>query len=381
MSTDAALPSKGRLDRAEALLDLRKAQGAGQVPRALDSLAAPLVVLNPGRHVIFANKAFQEFARSEGVEELCGRRTGDVLGCVHARSGCGDGENCGFCGARQAIRETQRTGQPAARECHLAVDAPESRPVRDLLVRTTPFEIAGTEYVMVNFSDIGDMKRRGALERIFFHDILNTASSFRVYLDLLRRGGTTEERRRDLLERLESVCDILEEEINGQKIILSAENGTLRVQRNLVESYSLALQMMRQAEGLEIARGRSLVLAPFSERFSFVSDDSLVKRILGNMLKNALEAGPDGAAVTQAFRKTGESEAAFSVHNPSCMDPGVQRQVFRRYFSTKGADRGLGTWGMKLLAEEYLGGCVTFNSAPAEGTTFTLSLPLKPPGS
>jgi len=231
---------------------------------------------------------------------------------------------------------------------------------------------------MVTFSDISDLKRRTALERIFFHDILNTASSFRVYLDLLRRGGTTEDGRRNLLDRLSAVCDTLEEEIQGQKIMLSAENGTLQTQRNLIESHSLAHQLTRQVEGLEIAQGRTVVIAPFSERFSFVSDDALVKRILGNMLKNALEASPEGAVVSIGFRRAGEAGAAFSVHNPSCMDREVQLQVFRRFFSTKGADRGLGTWGMKLLAEEYLGGHVTFSSAPGEGTMFTLTLPLKP---
>jgi signal transduction histidine kinase len=198
-----------------------------------------------------------------------------------------------------------------------------------------------------------------------------------VYLDLLRRGGSSEDGKRTLLERLTSVCDTLQEEIEGQKIMLSAENGTLRAQRNLIESRSLAVQLVKQVEGLEIAQRRTVVIAPFSEQFSFVSDDSLVKRILVNMLKNALEASPPEASVTMGFRRAGDAGAAFSVHNASCMDRDVQLQVFRRYFSTKGADRGLGTWGMKLLAEEYLEGRVSFISTSGEGTTFTLTLPLK----
>ncbi|MGO9309590.1 MAG: PAS domain-containing sensor histidine kinase [Spirochaetia bacterium] len=376
MTAGENLPPPRLINRADALRDLRKVQAAGQVPRTLDSLATPLVVLDGARQVIYANKAFQDFARQADIEEICGRRPGEILGCVHARAGCGDGEGCGFCGARQAIGETQATGQPAVRECHITVEAPEGRPGHDLLVKTTPFEIAGSRYVMVNFSDISDLKRRSALERIFFHDILNTASSFRVYLDLLRRGGGSEDGKRGILERLDAVCDTLQEEIEGQKIMLSAENGTLRAQRNLIESHGLAVLLSRQVEGLEIAQGRAVVIAPFSERFSFISDDALVRRILLNMLKNALEASPAGASVTLGFRRAGDA-AVFSVHNPSCMERDVCLQVFRRYFSTKGADRGLGTWGMKLLAEEYLEGRVSFVSTPGEGTTFTLTLPLK----
>jgi signal transduction histidine kinase len=319
-------------------------------------------------------------AGASGIEDICGNRPGEIFGCIHARNGCGDGEGCGFCGARRAIGETQSTGRPAVRECHITVNAPGRPLAHDLMVKTTPFEIAGSTYVMVSFSDISDLKRRGALERIFFHDILNTASSFRVYLDLLGRGDTSRERRQSLLERLSAVCDTLEEEIQGQKLMLSAENGTLRAQRNLIESHALAAQVARQAEGLETARGRTVALAPFSEQFTFVSDDALVKRILGNMLKNALEASPEGTVVTIGFRRHGESEILLSVHNASFMDRAVQVQVFRRYFSTRGEGRGLGTWGMRLLAEEYLGGRISFSTSPESGTTFSLMLPLKPPG-
>jgi signal transduction histidine kinase len=35
---------------------------------------------------------------------------------------------------------------------------------------------------------------------------------------------------------------------------------------------------------------------------------------------------------------------------------------------------------MKLLAEEYLGGKISFESSRENGTTFTLSLPLRPKG-
>jgi signal transduction histidine kinase len=61
------------------------------------------------------------------------------------------------------------------------------------------------------------------------------------------------------------------------------------------------------------------------------------------------------------------------------MERQVQLQIFHRYFSTRGEGRGLGTWGMKLLAEEYLGGRVSFSTSPESGTTFSLTLPFKPP--
>ena len=48
----------------------------------------------------------------------------------------------------------------------------------------------------------------------------------------------------------------------------------------------------------------------------------------------------------------------------------VRAHVFQRSFSTKGSGRGLGTYGVKLLTESYMGGRVWFDSAAGEGTTF-----------
>jgi len=53
----------------------------------------------------------------------------------------------------------------------------------------------------------------------------------------------------------------------------------------------------------------------------------------------------------------------------------TQLQVFNRSFSTKGKNRGLGTYGAKLLTERYMGGKISFASHEGEGTTFFLWLP------
>ncbi len=377
MENKASSAPSHRLSRPEALAQLREARTIEKGPISLDAVAMPIADLNEHRQVIFANVAFQEFVGARSLEDLCGGRPGEILGCANANGACGDSEACEFCGAAQAIRETQRTGRAAVRECNISVGAADRKPAYDLQALTSPFEISGKPYVLISFSDISHQKQRQSLERIFFHDILNTASSFRVYLDLLRRG-TADEGSLGLISRLSVISDTLVEEIEGQKVIVSAENGTLQCQKNLIQSTSLAAQLIEQVGGMEAAKERSIQIAPFSEAFSFVSDDSLVKRILGNMLKNGLEASPERSIVTVGFGKDADDHAWFKVHNPTFIERVVQKQIFRRYFSTKGKDRGLGTWGMRLLAEQYLGGSVSFTSTRAEGTTFTLTLPLKP---
>jgi len=385
MENSTAFASPERLPVPEVRAQLTKVRADSHLAPALDGIGDMIAVVNQHRQVVFANRAFTRFASGGSPEELCGMRPGEILRCIHAESapaGCGTAAECSVCGAVGAILDTQRSGRPATAECRICVDAAGREVSLDLLVRTTPFEIDGTSFILLCFSDISGEKRRSALERVFFHDILNTASGLKAYLDLLKAASTDPESRA-LAVRLESICDTLVEEIQGQKVLVTAENRTLTVRKDLIESRSLLRQLVGQFEGLEIARGRTVSIASSSEGLAFVSDDSLVKRILGNMLKNALEASPVGATVTVACRRAADIPGGgvlFSVHNSGFIPWDAQRQVFRRYFSTKGGDRGLGTYGMKLLGEEYLGGSVRFESTEPEGTVFTLLLPLHPPG-
>ncbi len=94
------------------------------------------------------------------------------------------------------------------------------------------------------------------------------------------------------------------------------------------------------------------------------------------MVSNALEASADGSTVTVSYAVT-EHAMQFSVHNPGTIPAEVAPRIFQRSFSTKrGAGHGLGTYSMRLFAEQYLGGRVSFTSAAETGTTFTLALPL-----
>jgi len=63
------------------------------------------------------------------------------------------------------------------------------------------------------------------------------------------------------------------------------------------------------------------------------------------------------------------------VRNPTVMPRDVQLQVFQRSFTTKGSGRGLGTYSMKLLADRFLNGKVSFTSVAGIGTEFRITIP------
>ena len=126
--------------------------------------------------------------------------------------------------------------------------------------------------------------------------------------------------------------------------------------------------------GQEAARQRSLLIDSGSVVVSFISDATLLRRILGNMVKNALEATPTGDVVTLGV-DTSEAGLSFWVHNDAIIPISYQQRIFQRDFSTKGSGRGLGTYSMQLLGR-FLSGDVSFESKLGSGTKFTLSLPV-----
>jgi signal transduction histidine kinase len=109
--------------------------------------------------------------------------------------------------------------------------------------------------------------------------------------------------------------------------------------------------------------------------------------VIASGSKNALEATAPGGTVrvwckledddTRAERDGPAGAVVFSVHNAGHIPETVASRIFQRSFSTKpGRARGLGTYGMKLLGERYLGGNVSFTTSREAGTVFTYRLPL-----
>lgn len=244
-------------------------------------------------------------------------------------------------------------------------------------VTATPFTLDGEEFFLFTAIDVSDAKRREALERIFFHDIMNTATGVRG-LSSVARTGLAEDRD-EALRMLEQISDHLIDEIQAQRDLVAAENGELDVRIEEIKSGSLVSDLVALYETHEAGIGKALLVGNENEGVVFMSDSTLLTRVLGNLVKNALEATPSGGTVSISCAVTG-ADVEFSVQNAAVISQDAQHQIFHRSFTTKGPGRGLGTYGARLLAERYLRGRVSFESNQESGTVFRVSVPIAPTG-
>jgi signal transduction histidine kinase len=233
-------------------------------------------------------------------------------------------------------------------------------------------EIGGEQYVSCHLADISHEKRRRVLERVFFHDVLNSAGNIESIADMI--GDMVHAEGREWLELLAATGKQIVAEIRAQEMLLAAETGELDVAFKPVRTRLLLETVAGMHRNSPIAENRFVTVADAAADIEFNSDDSLLARVLINLVRNALEASLPGAVVTLDCQAL-DHEVEFRVHNPAVMPDAVKRQVFTRSFSTKGKGRGLGTYSVKLLTEQYLRGSASFRSTAADGTTFLVRCP------
>lgn len=338
-----------------------------------DAIPEVLLILNEQRQIVFANQALLSVTGIADVDQALGYRPGEILNCIHASemdAGCGTSVFCRVCGAVRAVL-TSFKGLEDVQDCRILL---KNGDALDLRIWATPLNLGGESYSLLVLKDISHEKRRQMLEHIFFHDILNSVGALQGLADLLPR--LTDQEKDDVAADISQVCERLVEEIKSQKELVAAENGELHVELSLISVPQFLRELVGMYHGHDVSRGREIHLDPQICDIVLVSDRALLQRVLGNMIKNALEACQVGERVSLGCQEQ-EGRVAFWVHNPGAIPQDIQLQIFQRSFSTKGPGRGLGTYSLKLLGEVYLNGEVSFTSSEKQGTIFKIVLPVE----
>lgn len=343
--------------------------------KVLNAIPEIMLVLNGLRQIVFFNDRLTDFAGLP-VEDVIGKRPGELLNCIRAsmsESGCGTTEFCRECNAVGAILEAQ-TGNQSIKECSIStVDGNAF----DLQVWATPIEFNGKQYTIFCVNDIGGAKRREALEYTFFHDILNTASLVYNYSVLALDPEYNEDQ--DIsLNAIYRGIDQLIEEIKSHRQLLAAEQGVLKPDIGIINSLEFLSSMQELFAARNLDERKTLVVDPRACEIEFESDRVIIRRIINNLIKNALESYIEGGIVTLGCDSQ-NGEITFYVHNSVFIPRNIQLNIFRRSFSTKGKGRGFGTYSVRLFTELYLKGKVWFDSKPEDGTTFYIKFPHKFP--
>jgi len=362
-----------RTSDAEIRKKAEEIKSAPYICSILNSLPDTVAVLDENRQIIFANRLLLNLLGLQKQDILLGMRPGEALTCEHAFidgcPACGTTEYCSQCGAVNAILAANLVSDEV-KECRIVTEHGDAF---DLLVTTRIIPINNSEYILFIAKNIADEKRRIILERIFYHDISNLAGVIHTMSDILKDSPPPEDCE-EYHHILYGTSKALVEEVHSHRLLTLAESKELVINIEPSESLYIINEAAMIYSNHSTAFQKSVAVSENSENILIETDKTVLRRILGNMLKNALEASLEGEKVLIGCYREDDS-AVFFVHNNGFMQKDVQLQLFQRSFSTKGKGRGLGTYSIKLLTENYLKGKVRFETRRESGTTFFIKIP------
>lgn len=346
--------------------------------KILDTIPTTVMVLNKQRQAVFCNRSLIEYLGIPKEDDLTGLRPGEILNCTNSKlnsGGCGTSQFCKYCEAVLAILDCIK-GQAVTRECKINTDTKSGHEFITLRVTAIPLIVDDSEYVCFSIDNITNEKKLNLLEHLFIHDISNTVTIIQCITDLLQFAENNSDVE-ELLSNLATTTQSLTDEIQMHRQILLAEHNELTPVVKSINSCVDFLEEMKMSFKIHnLCKNKNIIIARDSVYIEIFTDQTILKRVIGNMMKNALEASSDGETIVIGSKYPEENQVMFYVKNNAVMSEEVKSQLFKQSFSTKGVNRGLGTFSIRLLTEKYLKGSVNYISDEEHGTIFSIKMPV-----
>ncbi len=346
------------------------------VNQILEGFPEAALILNMERQIVVCNSEALKLFRVETEEEVLGKRIGEAFNCIHSRDldgGCGTSKFCKECGTGKGLKLRREERVSLEEECRIISQTLAGNRFLNLEIKIRPLVIDEVDFTLVSIIDIAAEKRRNELERIFFHDILNTGGAINGLSSLLLDEDDSEAKDEITKALVESSKQLINE-IMSQKELSNAQDGNLEVNNEFIFANEIIKRSFDIYDQHMLAKGIILKYEYLEEDIKIYTDATLLVRSIGNLIKNALEASKEGQFV-KIYAEDEMDDICFKVFNESIILDKVKLNIFQRSFSTKGTKgRGIGTYSVKLLIEDYLKGEVGFISDELNKTIFHIRL-------
>jgi signal transduction histidine kinase len=158
-----------------------------------------------------------------------------------------------------------------------------------------------------------------------------------------------------------------------------ADAGSYPVRRTPMYLDEVIEEVVRAARVLSATKEVVIELETATSA-AFTGDEDLVRRLVANLLENAVRHAPAGSAVRVDLRKVTQGYAISVSDRGPGISSEIQEHIFERFYRGDAArTRSDGGAGLGLALARWIanvhGGDVTLVRSSEEGTTFTAFLP------
>lgn len=218
---------------------------------------------------------------------------------------------------------------------------------------------------------IEDTSFRKQLERLFFHDLLNNCGNIRNLTEILIDSKIDDDLRNKINYQVNAQANRMLDEIKIYRHLLSFGRTDLKAGYRELHSIDFLGDCLTRFASPDQLMGQIAEIDETCADFTFLSDPLLLYKILEYMIKNALAATQAGGIITLCSQMT-NGTICFSIKNPGFIPEIIQPLIFTRHYYKKDNEKGIGTYCLKYLAENYLNGEVSFTTDRENGTKFFL---------
>jgi signal transduction histidine kinase len=155
---------------------------------------------------------------------------------------------------------------------------------------------------------------------------------------------------------------------------------SLEPDRKLISLRQVLTEAVELSQGSDLLGHKTLNLELAEDPADFITDPGLLRQIVINLLSNALDAVDRGGKVELSARTQDEQVWITVSDTGTGIAPEDLRRIFEPFYTTKGRGKGTGL-GLAICRElaKALGGNISVESTPGQGSAFTLCLPRTPP--
>ncbi len=212
------------------------------------------------------------------------------------------------------------------------------------------------------------------------HELKTPLAIIRGEIDVaLRRSRTSEE----LVQTLKTIGGEVNELIrlvDDLMLLVRSDSKQLRFDMKPVVLSDVLQQVGSRYQ--ERAKGKSIHFSvQVLNDAKIKGDDIYLKRLLSNLLDNAIKFTPENGRVWMSLKKADEKAVIEVGDTGMGIDSAVQSKVFARFYRAEPArsheGAGLGLNIAKAITDVH-GGSITLTSVPSKGTVVSIALPILP---
>ena len=332
-----------------------------------------LLVLNEHDSIISANKAFAQLLGLKSIDSIIGTKLYKLINhysLSNNKPEPADDTNSQDSIIKKLLTASKITKSEVKDNCRISING---NIFLDSILTARPLFIKKHNFTMLHIVDVSEKKWKETLEKLFIHDILNSAGALKECLNLL--DLTDEKESAELLTISRTITANMIDEIISHNQFLLTEMNEYRPEITTFDCNEVLKDISGKAKYSLLTGDKSLQIFKKSDKIFISSDKTILSRVIFNLVKNALEATRKNGTV-ELYCTPKDDNIEFIIRNINVIPQEVQSQIFNKSFSTKGSGRGLGTYGAKLLTERLLKGKLFFESNDPLGTIFYAVFPV-----